>query len=165
MFQRDYVKRLLIIGLFVVILGGWLLHIRLHPIAEHIYGYVPFIAGIIGVFALTIMFLFNSTVAYAYVLNGMLVIIGVITMADFSIDHMPAQKTFLSMVLNTLFPDILILGVVFFVGKALFELNMMRSWDDKARTGRYLRYPNTGWWLVHLIGMSVVYYLGSVLWK
>jgi len=163
MLQRDYIKRLLIMGLFVVLLGGWLLHIRLHPISANFYGYVPFICGILGAFVVTLMFCFKSTTPYAYIINGMLVIIGVITMADFSIDHLPPQVTLPALIFNTLFPDILILGVVFFVGKALFELNMMRSWDDKARAGRYLRYPNTGWWLVHLVGMSVIYYLGTKL--
>jgi hypothetical protein len=27
------------------------------------------------------------------------------------------------------------------------------------------RYPNMGWWMIHLIGISLVYFLGNYFWR
>jgi hypothetical protein len=37
--------------------------------------------------------------------------------------------------------------------------------DAAARHGRIWRYPNMGWWWVHLFALSVVYAAGNLLWN
>jgi hypothetical protein len=95
----------------------------------------------------------------------MLAIIGTILMAHFSIAHWPAQTTFASIILETTLPDILILWTIFFIGKALFDLETFGYDPKKPKVGVTYRYPNMGWWFVHLAGLSIVYTLGNLLWR
>jgi hypothetical protein len=53
----------------------------------------------------------------------------------------------------------------FAVGKALFELELASRLDQTTRRGRFFRYPNMGFWWVHLIALSMVYTLGVQIWK
>ena len=89
--QKQKLRLLLVAGLFFVSLGGWLLHGRIHPPSKLAVNYIPFIAGLISIVAVPTMFLFKRTVAYAYVLNGLLVILGTITMIHFSLDRIPSR--------------------------------------------------------------------------
>ena len=165
MLQKENIRRLMLFALVAVALGGWLLHIRIHTLEKNVINWIPFIAGFIGVLAVPGMFLLKKTRAYAYVINGMLVIIGTITMAHFSIMHPPKTITLVSIFMGTLFADITILFTNFYIGKALFELDMFQAIDAHARKGRFWRYPNTGWWEVHFVALSFVYILGRLLWK
>lgn len=163
--RKTYIKTTLISGLVVLALGGWLLHFRIHSPLVNSANYIPFIAGIITVIILPLMFWFRSTAAYAYVINGMLVILGTITMAHFSIAHYSGPLSLEGVLMRTLFPDIAMLWGNFAFGKALFDLELLNSATDTVPKGRYFRYPNNGWWLVHLIAWSLVYALGHILWR
>ncbi|MCG6537366.1 MAG: hypothetical protein L7F78_22310 [Syntrophales bacterium LBB04] len=165
MFQKQKVRAFLVAALFFISLGGWLLHMRIHPISKLAVNYVPFLAGLISVVAVPVMFLFRRTMAYAYVINGMVVIIGTITMAHFSVAHPPEQTKLQTLIMGTLFPDILVLFTNFMLGKAIFELEMLKNEETPARHGRFFRYPNMGWWYVHLFALSALYALGHFLWK
>jgi hypothetical protein len=110
------------------------------------------------------MFLFRKTLAYAYVINGMLVIIGTITMTHFSLAHPPEIVTPVTIIMGTLFPDIVLLFTNFMLGKALYELEMLKGEETHSRHGRFFRYPNMGWWFVHLFALAGVYVLGHLLW-
>jgi hypothetical protein len=165
MMQKQKLRLLLVLGLAFVSFGGWLLHGRIHPPSKLPLNTIPFIAGLIGMTLVPIMFLFRKTVAYAYVINGMLVMIGTITMTHFSLSYPPESFTFATVLERTLFPDIAILFVNFMLGKALFELEMLKGEDTPARHGRLFRYPNMGWWGVHLFALSAVYTLGHLLWN
>ena len=163
--QKQKLRLSLVIALFLVSFGGWLLHVRIHPPSKLDVHYIPFFAGLLGTSAVPTMFLFKRTAAYAYVLNGILVIIGTITMTHFSLAHPPEQVTFSTILSRTLLPDILILFTNFLLGKTLFELELLRSEDTLVRRGRFFRYPNTGWWFVHLFALSATYLGGHFLWK
>ena len=165
MTQKQKIRILLIAGLIAASFGGWLLHLRIHPPSADSTNLIPFITGIIGIVIVPILFLMKKTLPYAYIINGFLVIIGTITMAHFSIVHLPEHITFQSIFVGTLLADIAILFANFFIGKALFELGMFKVIDAMARKGRFWRYPNMGWWWVHFIALSLVYVLGNVLWK
>lgn len=151
--------------LFFLALGGWLLHLRIHPPVRGAVYFIPFAAGIISAFCLPFLFCFRTTLPFAYVINGFLVIIGTLTMAHFSIVHFQGPVTAANIILNTLFADILILWGKFSVGKALFDLEFLRSDADVVAKGRFFRYPNMGWWWVHLAALTAVYTLGKILWK
>ena len=163
--QKQKLRLLLVLGLAFVSFGGWVLHGRIHPPSELPHNYIPFIAGLISMILIPIMFLFRKTVAYAYAMNGMLVIIGTITMTHFSLAHAPEGFTLVTVVQRTLFPDIGILLVNFMLGKAIFELELLKGENTPARHGRFFRYPNMGWWGVHLFTLSAVYTLGHFLWS
>ena len=53
----------------------------------------------------------------------------------------------------------------FFVGKALFELETFGYDPNRPKAGLTYRYPNMGWWLIHLVAVSLLYYLGNRLWS
>jgi hypothetical protein len=158
--RKSYIKATLLGGLIVLALGGWLLHLRLHPPQTEAEYLVPFMAGIISIIIVPLLFSFRPTAAYGYVLNGFLVILGTITMTHFGIVEMKNPLA--------LFPDIALLWGNFAVGKALFDLELLNTAADplpKPNFWRYWRYPNNGWWLVHLGAWSLVYALGNILWK
>lgn len=165
MTQKQNIKYLLVAALSVVSIGGWLLHLRIHPPFALAQNLIPFMAGIISILVIPALFLSKKTLAYAYVVNGMIVIIGVITMAHFSMMNPPKNISLLTIIVGTLFADIVVLLTKFFLGKALFEVEMLKTIDAHVRNGRFWRYPNMGWWCVHFLALSLVYALGSIFWK
>ncbi|HVO85221.1 MAG TPA: hypothetical protein VMU60_12425 [Syntrophobacteria bacterium] len=162
---RIYVKTVLLCALVSLALGGLLLHLRIHPVSQNPSNLVAPLAGILGVVAVPLLFACKSLVEYGYVLNGMLVIVGTITMLHFSLAHWPVPTTFETVILKTLLADIALLWANFFVGKALFDLEFFGYDSRREKKGKTWRYPNLGWWLVHLVALSAVYYVGHGLWR
>ena len=164
--KKDYLRLVLILAIFFLALGGWLLHLRIHPIAKGAEYYIPAVAGFISVIIISILFIFRSTTPFAYLLNGMTVIIGTITMAHFSIKNPPQVWTLQTILLGTCLPDILMLWGKFAVGKALFDLDpVINRPDAPISSGRFFRFPNIGFWFVHLVTLTAVYLIGSYFWK
>ncbi|MFQ3675078.1 MAG: hypothetical protein SNJ64_00875, partial [Endomicrobiia bacterium] len=126
---------------------------------------IPYISGILSVFIIPCLFMFVKTTPYAYLINGMIVIIGTITMVHYSISYLPGKITFSTLVLNTTLPEILILWVKLVLGKVLFDLQLTNDLNNIRHRGKFFRYPNMGFWLTHLIFMSMFYILGKILWK
>jgi len=165
MTKKKKLKIMLLAGLFFLALGGWLLHNRIHPYNKIEENIIPFVSGIVSVFCLPLLFCFRPTLVLAYLINGFLAIIGTIAMAHFSIAHFQGAVDFFNIIVNTTLADIAILWGKFAVGKALFDLEFLKSETDVAAKGRFFRYPNMGWWWVHLFGASAVYALGNIFWK
>jgi hypothetical protein len=164
--KKDYLRLVLILAIFFLALGGWLLHLRIHPIAKDAENYIPLVAGFISVFLIPILFIFRSTISFAYLLNGMTVIIGTITMTHFSIENHPQVWTLQTILLGTCLPDILMLWGKFAVGKALFDLDpVINRPDAEISSGRFFRFPNMGFWFVHVVTLTAVYLIGSYFWK
>lgn len=163
--KKTMLKITLIFELFVLGLGGWLLHYRIHPFTKGTVYYIPFISGIVSVFCLPLLFWFKKTLNAAYIINGFLAIIGTILMADFSIANFQGPVTAANIIVNTLFADIVLVWGKFGAGKALYMLESLKSDADTVSKGRYFRYPNMGWWWVHLIGLTALYAAGKILWK
>lgn len=160
-----YVKSILLTALVAVSLGGLLLHLRIHPPFKNTTHLIPMISGILSIVLVPVLFCFKKTLGYGYVLNGFLAMIGVVLMAHLSIANWPDPATFQSVLLKTTLPDILIACGKFFLGKALFDLETFGYAPERAKAGASYRYPNLGWWLVHFVGVSVVYALGHLLWS
>lgn len=166
--RKQSIKFWLILALFSLSLGGWLMHYRFHNPLSTGYGTLPFVIGLISVFLLPFLFWFSSTIAYAYVINTIQVIIGTITMAHFSLAYFKGPLTVSAVVFNTLLPDILLLWGSLLVGKALFDLELLRSDQDVIPAAgfiRFFRFPNTGWIVIHFFMLGLVYALGHVLWQ
>ena len=163
--RKMKIKTILIASLFFLALGGWLLHLRIHPLLKDADNIIPLISGIISVFCLPLLFCSSRTIVLAYILNGFLAIIGTITMAQFSIVNFKGPVTLENIILNYTFADIAILWGKFLLGKALFDLEYLKSDQDLAAQGRFFRYPNMGWWWVHFFALAGVYALGNILWR
>jgi len=165
MTARTYVKTMLLCALVALAFGGLVLHLRIHPVSKIPSIIVALVAGILSVVVVPFLFSRKSLVEYGYVLNGMLVIVGTITMGHFSLAHWPAPATFKTVILETLLADIAVLWGNFFVGKALFDLEVFGYDPSREKKGKTWRYPNLGWWMVHLVAISTVYSIGHLLWS
>jgi hypothetical protein len=163
--RKEMIRIVLVMGLFLLGLGGWLLHLRIHPLVKNADNLIPLISGIASVFFLPLLFWFKRTISMAYIINGFLVIIGTITMAHFSLINFNGPVTLLGLILNTTLADIAILWGKFAFGKSLFDLQFLKADTDEAAKGRFFRYPNMGWWWAHLFAFTAVYALGNILWK
>jgi hypothetical protein len=152
--MKKQIKFTLIFALFAVALGGGWFHYTYHPFAKTGFGWVPFIAAIVSVLAVPLLFMSRKTVHWGYLLNGFTVIVGTVTMGHFSLALAP------------LWPDIAILWGKFAIGRALFCLEVYPAdADPKPRGWARLRYPNLGFWGVHLALWSLVYFLGGTFWR
>jgi hypothetical protein len=165
MTRRISVKATLLAALIALSIGGLMLHVRIHSPLINPANIIPVIAGILSIIVVPWLFAYKSTIHYGYVLNGMLAIVGTVIMAHFSIAHWPVPATFGSVMLKTLLSDILILWTAFFIGKAVFDLEMFGYDPIRPRKGIRWRYPNMGWWIIHLAALSIIYTLGHLLWR
>ncbi|MEI6845629.1 MAG: hypothetical protein WCK36_01115 [Candidatus Firestonebacteria bacterium] len=120
----------LLAALFLVSLGGFLLHLRIHTL-DKASNFIPFLSGLISMTVVIFMFFSKKTAAYAYLLNGMIVILGTITMAHFSYMRFMAPFTLEKLFINTLFADIAILFGKFFLSKALYESHFIKEPEAK----------------------------------
>lgn len=163
--HKDYLRAVLILAIFFLALGGWLLHMRIHPLAKDAENYIPFVAGLLSVTIVPILFTFRPSIPFAYLLNGMLVIIGTIAMVHFSLANPPPVWTVKTIFTGTLLADVALLWGKFAVGKALFELEAaMQHPDLPMRSGRFFRFPNMGFWFSHIIALTVFYIIGGYIW-
>jgi len=106
-FQRN-VRGLIWVYSFIS-LGGLLLHLRIHPVTDSMFNWVA--AGFAAGNAFLLPFLFNSpaTVAWAYLFAWATVVTGTVAMAYHSIITWELPVTIKTVVMNSTFPDILIL--------------------------------------------------------
>jgi len=161
MTRKQNLKTTLVFGLFFISLGGWLLHLRIHSPSSHSVNYIPFFMGLVNFAIIPWLFFSRRMIHWAYIINGMSVIIGVILMADFSLGKLPPELSWSAIFLNTTLADIIMLGGKFSIGKALFNLEFSQLDKDLPVRSKFLRYPNLGWWLVHLVAIAVVYTIGA----
>jgi hypothetical protein len=162
---KTHVKSTLLLALIVVSLGGLLLHLRIHPVSKNTSNLLPVVSGILSIIVVPVLFSTKKTIGYGYTLNGFLVIIGTIAMSHFAFANWPQPSTLESIVMKTTLPDIIVLLGKFFIGKAIFDLELFGYDPGKQKAGITYRYPNTGWWLVHFAAVSGVYALGGWLWR
>lgn len=165
MSYRTSLKSYLLLALVVLATGGFLLHLRIHSYSANHSNLVAIGSGALGIVLVPLLFMMKRTISFGYVLNGMLVIIGTLTMGHFSLVNFPHPFSVGAIFTKTLLADILILWGNFFVGKTLFDFETHGSDLDLARTGITYRYPNIGWWVVHLVLIACVYWAGHTLWR
>lgn len=159
--QRSNLRFLLILALFFVALGGWLLHLHIHPTGKDAEHFIPAVSGFISIFITPLLFISRRTTPFAYLINGMTVLIGTIAMTVSSMERLPAVWSINTILFETLFANIMVLWGKFALGKALFEMDSaIRRPEASLRKGRFLRFPNMGFWLVHLTTLSIVYTIG-----
>ena len=165
MTTRTYIRSILLVALVILSLAGFLIHSRVHLPVKNPSFILPLIACILGIVVVPALFWFKKTLSYGYVLNGFLCILGTVTMSHFAIARWFSPTAPQDIVLKSMVIDILIVWGKFFVGKALFELETFGYDPNRTKKGITYRYPNMGWWLIHLVGVSFVYYLGNNFWS
>ena len=126
-------RKYLIIALFMLSLGGGMLHLRIHPpfvqlsqsSAEKVFEFSHALASIISflnVFVITALFLSKRTVAYGFLFKGMSVIFAIILMGHFSIvDLSKKNPTLYDLIFKSTLADILIALTGFFIAKAIYD--------------------------------------------
>ena len=162
---KIYIRSILLGGLVCLALGGFIIHARIHVITQNHSFILPFAAGLLSIVAVPVLFWFRRTAAYGYVLNGFLCILGTVTMSHFAIARWSDPASSPDIFLKSMVIDILIVWGKFFIGKALFELETFGYDPEKRKAGAAYRYPQLGWWLVHLAGVGFVYFLGHRFWS
>ena len=162
---RAYIKTTLLLALIAVSVGGLMLHLRIHPVSGNTSNLLPILSGLLSIIVVPLLFSSKKTISYGYTLNGFLVIVGTIAMAHFAVRNWPQPSSFESIILKTTLPDIVVLWTKFFIGKALFDLELFGYDSGRNKMGVTYRYPNIGWWLVHFGAISAVYSLSGWLWR
>jgi hypothetical protein len=117
-------------ALVALALGASLLHFRIHPPKDLTY-FWPNLFCWLDLVLVSLLFLFRGTALLGLLLNSFLAYLGIIMMADFSIDAtrtgfikiMPWDN-FFGWLLLTTFPDIMLLLADFLVGLALYKVIM-----------------------------------------
>jgi len=107
MFRKEIRNEIL--AIFLIALGGLLLHIRIHTLHASAFNIAPRIVGIISIVVLPFLFNSKKTAPIGYVLNLIAIIVGTIAMADFSIDNWKEPVTVSNILLHSTLADILIL--------------------------------------------------------
>ena len=125
-------RRALLGALFLLALGGFLLHYRIHPFLlpdkDHpgeVLFRGQFVAAsllpLLDLVAVTALFARRSTAPLGYLLNGVIVIYGAVLMGHFSIATLvPRAPSPAEWLLKSTLPDIAIAGGDFLVGNALY---------------------------------------------
>lgn len=101
--------RLLAWAWFLLSLGGLLLHLRIHPVAESIYNWTPAAFGLINTFILPPLFLNPRTAGLALLAAWFTAIVGTTGMAWHSATTWFGPADPWSVLLKSTAPDILIL--------------------------------------------------------
>ncbi len=167
--MEDRLRGSLILALGAMSLGGLLLHLRIHPVfIEGVFSWTyltPVIIGILSIVVIPCLFLKRNTSGLAYLLNGLAVIFGIIMMSHLSIISWEGGFHISKVLLGTTLADSLILFSKFFIGKAIFENYYPERIELNCKFPQCFRFLFDGWWLIHFIGISVVYSLGAGIFK
>lgn len=147
------VKVALVAALFLLGVGGLIVHLWVHDPSKGAYGLVPLTAGILSVAAVPWLFLFRGTLNFAYLVNGFTVLLGTVTMGHYALTREP------------IWLDLLFLWPKLLLGFALYELEVFNLESAPKLKLNVIRYPHFGFWLVHLVGFTTVYALGALLWR
>ena len=151
-----------ICALVFLSLGGWLLHLRLHPIQvtadnpQNPANLVPFIFGLTNIIATPVLLNFHRTFVIGYLLNGIAVAFGSIIMGHVSLSALPYPLTLSSLFLGTTLPSILMLFSKLFIGQRILLHYHPHG------MGRMF---TASWWLRHFCYLTGVYAIGHFLWR
>ena len=96
-------------ALFLISLGGLLLHLRIHPLHVSAVNWVAVVSGALTTVVVPVLFVFRRTVPWAYLLTVASVVVGTVGMAWFSVHHWTLAVNLENIVLQSTLADILIL--------------------------------------------------------
>lgn len=159
-------KKTLLLSLFLLSLGGLLLHLRIHAPWQEGRLVMPLVLAplinLVSLILVIICFSRKETAELGYLLNGLTVILGIILMSQLSLENWPAAMPWYAALLNTTLADSLLLLGKFMAGKALFELYFPERSKNNWILSRTFRFLNNGWWALHFVLITAVYSLGHL---
>jgi hypothetical protein len=113
-------RRILIIAISFLALGGFLLHYRIHPFIG-IYR-VATIVSLLDVFLVTALLCTRTSAVYGLLLKGMFTILGVILMGHLSIAGFVGKNPTLSdWIFKSTLADILVALAGFLIAKVIYD--------------------------------------------
>jgi hypothetical protein len=115
----------LILGLWVMSVGGLLLHHRIHPVSKDAFNWFAIGFALFNTVVLPWMFCFRKGTRWAYVINATTVVVGVVGMTAFSINHWDKPLTVMNILLFSTLADSLIL-----LAKLPMAHAILRAWRD-----------------------------------
>jgi len=123
-------------------LGSTLVHLRIHPPTNVAYLW-PNLFSWLDLVVVSLLFLYRSTALLGLILNSFLVFLGIIMMADYSLTAtlagqvrlMPGDN-FFGWLLQTTFPEMVVVITDFLVGLALYRVVMALSSEQQAVNGK-----------------------------
>ena len=151
-----------IAALLLLSLGGFLLHLKFHPVSfdpsapENPAHVIPFVTGILGMAAVPMLLAYQRTAITGYLINGMSVIIGSVVMVHFTLAAPPSTISLSSVLLYTTIPYIAILFPKLLIGQSI-----LLHYYPRGR-GRMF---TPGWWVRHFIYLAGIYTLGYIFWE
>jgi hypothetical protein len=120
-------RRQLWVALVALALGAVMLHFRVHP-PDDFTDLWPNLFAVIDLVLVSVLFLFRGTALVGLLLNSFMAFLGVIMMADYSLSATLAgqvqvfpTQNFFGWLLQTTFPDIMILAADFCIGLGLYR--------------------------------------------
>jgi hypothetical protein len=120
--------RILWTALLGLAVGATMLHFKIHPPTGGRMYFLANVGAVLDLVVVSILFLSRGTAVWGLLLNGFLAFLGIILMADYSLDatlhgfiKVTPQENFIAWLLETTFPDIMILLADFLVGIALYN--------------------------------------------
>lgn len=131
--DKDGTKKILFAALVLLAFSGFMLHYRIHYFIDHRPSHPGFsgtyflsnLLPFIDLILVTALFASKRTSVYGYVLNGMFVIYGTVLMGHYSVAELTSKSAPIQdWLIKTTIPDIGIAWGDFFVGKALYDLNV-----------------------------------------
>lgn len=119
------------IALVGLAVGAFMLHYRIHPPQANLTNFWSCLFPGVDLVIVSILFLFRSTVVWALLLNSFIAYLGIIMMTDLTIFSTvegwikvsPMEQPF-AWLLESMFPDILIVIADLFVGMALYKITV-----------------------------------------
>jgi hypothetical protein len=99
-----------ILAIFLIALGGLLLHIRIHTLEASAFNIAPRIVGLISIVILPFLFNSKKTAPLGYAINLIAVIVGSVAMAYWSAATWNEPATVSNILLHSTLADILILA-------------------------------------------------------
>ena len=167
--MADKFRSNLIFALVFMSLGGLLLHWRIHPLFvsnqlvwERL---IPVVFGSLSIVIIPWLFSKEITADLAYLLTGLSVAFGIITMSHLSIATWQGNISLFKILLNTTLPDSLILFSKFMIAKAIFESYYPERAELNCKFPQTFRFLFDGWWFIHFIAIAAIYSLGVILFK
>jgi hypothetical protein len=115
----------LIFGIWVMSFGGLLLHYKIHPVSKDAFNWFAIGFALFNSVILPWLFLFRRGMRWAYLINATTVVVGVVTMSAFSINHWDKPLTFMNILIFSTLADSLIL-----LAKLPMAHAILQAWRD-----------------------------------
>jgi predicted ABC-type exoprotein transport system permease subunit len=133
MFRKDLGE--LIGAFFLISLGGFLLHLRIHPVSVSAFNWLAVSFAAVNTFVLPMLFHSPRTTPGAYVFTWATVVVGTVGMAFYSVTSWKLPPTVTNILLSSTFPDIVILWAKLLIAHKILRVHWPHGVAAEGRRG------------------------------